>query len=496
MTRSSLLHSPYVLSLLAGALLCASYRLPGFWPLSFIALIPLLFAVRRAKTLTRSVQVGMIPGFCIAGIATSWFFSVLPLPESFGVTNSAIGFCFVLISWFLVTLVMALPFGLWTGALHYMRFTKAHEVAAMAILFVAAEYLRMVCFNILTLAPGEHNPVFFSVGAIGYALADSGSWRQFASFGGIYFLSLVVVAVNLAFFCVLTARIGPVRNKILTGMIAALLFWSVVPLAAVRAHLAPPPTGIASVAIMSLWSAAPDFAGERASYRAQEYEFIRKSSNAGASLIILPEDTRGFQPFTVHTVGEYLAPGSAATVVDSGVFPLSPTIRTVRAFADTASSTTAVRDKQALTPQGEYLPMLFRLFLRVLGAQAQEEGFDTQHGLVTVSHVGTLVSAGPVRAGVLFCLEVLDPGLGSRLTQAGNGNLLAVPASHSWFVPSPSLERDIVRFSQIQAVEAGVPLATSVARGPAFVLDAYGRIVVRIGIDQVSSWKVVTVPVR
>ncbi len=108
--------SPYLLALLSGALLAGAYRIPGLWMVSFVALVPLFMAVYGARSVQTAVWAGMITGVIAMGTATSWFFAILPLSSSFGVTNDLAGIVFVTFSWVLVTLVISAPLGLFVGS--------------------------------------------------------------------------------------------------------------------------------------------------------------------------------------------------------------------------------------------------------------------------------------------------------------------------------------------------------------------------------------------
>lgn len=482
--------NPLLLALLSGALLVAAYRLPLFWPLSFIALLPLFAAIEGAKTTKQAVLASSGTGLIVMGVATSWFFAVLPLPSSFGVTNPSLQLLFVFISWLLVTLATGSVMGLYGYAARRLSFSRVIDFFALVALYEVCEYLRMVSFNVLTFNDGIQNPIFFSVGSIAWPLMDSESWRQVAAVGGLYSIGFLVVGTNALLYIFLRHTRSRKRVAGVIAVACTLLAISLSPIVSLRQSLEKVKSATeVRVAIVSLPATETLDQASQASR-----DFITVGAEAGADIILLPEDVRALTPLAPHTAGEFLNATSSAVVVDSGVVAVGNT-RPIRSFMDTRTDTFQLRDKVVLTPQGEYMPYLFRLFLRTLGAGAAEVQFDAHRGFATGTGQGAALSVNGIRASVLFCLEAMDPGLGKTVVTKQKSNLLLIPASHAWFQPSSSLELDVLRFDELQAVEAGVPLASSVRAGPAFVLDRYGRQMASIDSTTVPASKVVSVEV-
>ncbi len=177
--------NPIALGLLSGVVLSAAMRLPGFWSVSFIALVPVLYAIFHAKRMSEVFWAGSLMGFCVMGTATIWLFDALPLPVEFGVTSSGLAFGLVGISWLLATLVTGIVVGLWAFIVYLLKplLINPVQLISVAVLWVLAEYGRMLTYNLLTFDLTVHNPLFFSAGFIAYPLMDSDSWRQFAAFG-------------------------------------------------------------------------------------------------------------------------------------------------------------------------------------------------------------------------------------------------------------------------------------------------------------------------
>lgn len=480
---------PSLLALLASALLALAYRVPGFWPVSFVALVPLMFAVTRAKSTRAAFLYGFIPGLTTAAVGTSWFFASLPLPASFGVGNPLDGLIFVGLSWLLVVLSLSPWKGVWAAAIRAFDFGKPFDIAAASVLFVAAEYLQMLSFNWLTFAAGVGNPPFFSAGFLGYPLADDSAYLQLAAFGGVYALSLLVVLANLAFFALL--RVG--NRRAAAGLAIALMVIALLPVASWRSTLAPPAKSSITVGLMTLRSPIrPE--GETPEEQADALAAVRSAAAGGASLILVPEDSRLFTPFSDRSVLDVLGNTDAA-VIDSGSAASPSGGLMLAATENRLGHVSLVRTKIALTPQGEYLPSLFALFLTATGNRTAADAFSSAHDYRNGS-LGSAITLRGATVSVMFCSETLMPGIARELVAAQGSDLLLNPASHAWFSSSPSLEADVLRFVKVETVEAGVPSVRSANDGPAYALDAYGRELARIPAEQAPGSSVVSIPLR
>ncbi len=484
---------PLVLGLLSGVLLSVGYRIPGAWPLLFIALLPLLFGIYASVSVLEVLFAGAIAGLFLMGTATFWLFNSLPLPLSYGIAAPWIGFIVVATSWLLEIIATGMMVGIWAVLVRFLKLNRFLDLGAAAVLWVFAEFARMLSYNLLTIAPKISNPPFFSPGFLGYPLMDSESFRQIAAFGGIYACSFFVVAVNLCFYFFLRyskGRKGYVFSAILASI---LLLISILPIASFRENFAPKTTQTIRVAILSVHvPPSLDESQATTTIAEQELSFVKDASNKGADIILLPEDSHLFVPFTTYTVGEFLPPGSSSIVTDSGEIIASDGSRPERVYEDTIEGVTGIRDKLVLTPQGEYIPLLFSAPLNILGGRNELQKFDTSRGFTTGKGIGIPLTSNGAQASVLFCLEVMDPGLALSLKEHERLNLILVPASHLIFKPSKSLEQDTLRYARAQAVESELPLASSVLQGTAFVLDPYGRELESVGADGNSGSKIIT----
>lgn len=483
---------PLLLGFLSGALLAAAYRLPGCWPLSFVALLPLLALAERRSGAWKTVLSGSLAGFILTGVSTSWFFGVLPFHSGFADVGPFLAFLFVFTNWFLVNLVIGPSLGLWALSVRELDLSRPFGQFAAALLLPAFEFVRMIAFAALSFAPHVGNPIFFSAGFVGYPLADDSGLRQLAAYGGVYVLSFIVAYTNVLLYRALAHS----RSRATLGYAAlfalALLVIVVLPIQALR-EPAPDAVGTPqTVAILSLYTPTQEPGIDLSPYKRTARDLAVRAMDAGADVVLMPEDARMLLPFSTTTYADAFGARTAA-IIDSGPFGDVPGKMVVRSVADAPGGAALVRDKQVLTPDGEYLTSLFRFIVETGGGGEAAEAFEETHGY-EAGAAGRSFVRGGLRASLLFCLEVLKPGVGADLVRAQGSDAIFVPASHALFGASPSLERDVLRFNQLQAVEAGVPLVTSVNGAPAYALDRYGRVIARAGESELPGFALVTLP--
>jgi len=173
-----------IFALASGAL--AALSLPGFGAsgLAFVALVPLLFAVDRVRTLRRGAMVGFLFGVAyflidIRWIATLTRFNPLVIP-----------------GYVVLAAYLALPFAVLGGLLAWQRSRRAFWIWLFLApaLFVLAEYAR-------TLGPF----------GTGFSMLHHALYRvpwliQSASVLGSWAITAFIVAVNVAIFAALRSR--------------------------------------------------------------------------------------------------------------------------------------------------------------------------------------------------------------------------------------------------------------------------------------------------
>ena len=375
--------------------------------------------------------------------------------------------------------------GAWSAVLSWIRLDHPLKLIGVGGLFLFSEFLSLVAYNIVTASPGVSNPLFYSAGFVGYALADNNSFLQVAALGGVWALSALVIGVNLLVYVFMhQERSAKYRNIALLGILLAGI--AVTPLASVRERMDRTPKTPVAVGFMSLGIQARDVSEKNAEENIATLvlQTIAQFKTAQVTIALIPEDARVFAPTGKHRVQDLST--NSVTIVHSGTRGLPNGRATLSGYASTKDGDVWLRNKLALAPQGEYLPSVFNGLLHLVGAGTAAERFSQTHAL-TNGEIGNPAIAGAARGALLFCSELLMPGLAKTMVETQRANILLIASSHSLFAGKGALETDILRYARVQTVEAGVPSVSSVTNGAAYALDRYGRFISRVSAEKNSA---------
>lgn len=131
-----------------------------------------------------------------------------------------------------------------------------------------------------------------------------------------------------------------------------------------------------------------------------------------------------------------------------------------------------------LVPFGEYVP--FRSVLPIDKITAGKQDFTPGPGLTSSLTLGTLPAAS-----ALICYEIIFSG---RVTAAGEprpGWLLNL-TNDAWFGHSSGPYQHFAS-AKLRSIEEGLPLVRSANNGISAVVDGYGRVLGRLGLDEVDT---------
>ena len=199
----------------------------------------------------------------------------------------------------------------------------------------------------------------------------------------------------------------------------------------------------------------------------------------GADLVVWPEAA---YPFTMPHVSRHPPRGDMAIIQDGVRGPVMTGLIMTGDLGKYNSAVVATRDGLVSEPYdkihrmwfGEFVPFadtfpwLRKAFARGMGLRAGERSVP--------------LTAGPVTAGVLICLEDILPEAGREAIGTG-ANLLVNVTNDAWFDGTAESELHL-RLARLRSVELRRDLVRAVNGGPTTWVDAVGRIVAELPADR------------
>lgn len=447
-----------IYAVVTGVLLAASFPSMDFEPLAWVALVPLLLALRGLRP-GAAFFVGWVGGFTFFTLSVYWIaytvahFTTLPWPVAVFVlllTTSALG-CYV----------GAFAAGFtWFGR----RLLPALWLAAP--LWVALEWLRGWFFIGFPWAP---------LGASQYRYHD---FVQLAEVTGVWGPSAVLVFFNVVVAGVFERRgRGLVRMApalvVLTILMVGIPAWGRWRVATLHAR---PPAGSLRVAVAQ-GNVEQDVKWDKAFVDETMARYARLTEEVAASkpgLVVWPETA---MPFFFQEPGEHrqqvldiARTNHVALVVGSpAAIAIAPREyrQTNRAYLVTAEGRdVGSYDKRQLVPFGEYVP--FQSVLFFVGRIVEAVG-DIVPGVSP-----TVFTLGEQRFGTLICYEGIFPGPTREFAYAG-ANFLVNISNDGWYGRS-SAPYQLLAQVTLRAIENRVPIVRAANTGISAIVDDDGRV--------------------
>lgn len=467
-----------LLSLLSGVLLSLAYTVSGLWFLSFVALVPLLFVLKNTHSKRMRFLWSFIVGMLYFGSVFSFLFSSHPITWS-GIDGNALSLLFISFIWIMNALLFSFFTGLW-GSVPHNPSSSVSSVVTLASLWVLLEWAQ--AFSLSLVWWGESGLIgpHWTLGFIGYALAEFPFLLSLASLGGVYLLSFVVVFINgLIFRFVDTYSSGARTYRELT-LSLFLLFLLSGGLYGVNSFAR---KNTETVRVASIYTTfGPQFftTPESASLKNIQIEGLFDSilyKQEHPHIIILPENTGYLDSLSEEGRRKLVSRMSTkerVVILDSHYsFDLEKNEKIAVLEFETGDDETQHYEKQLLVPAVEYIPGVIRVpsdaLLKSDWSTYFEEYLSIGKGRETT--IGTHEN---LRMGALFCSEALTSTLYRESTRLG-ANILINTASHSVLNSSEHMYNQIVKFSKVRAAENNRFFIQSGNSVPSFSIDNHGR---------------------
>ncbi|MEU6477125.1 apolipoprotein N-acyltransferase [Streptomyces sp. NPDC047017] len=432
-----------LLAALAGALPMFAFPAPALWWFAYAALVPWILLARSAPTGRRAACDGWCGGLGFMLAVHHW---LLPSLHVFTVVLAAL------------LGVLWAPWG-WLVR-RFLAGRPSARRGAAALLVLPAGWLAV---ELVRSWQGLGGP---------WGMLGSSQWQvapalRLASVGGVWLLSFLVVAVNVALALLVAVRAA--RVPALAGLLATAAVGSAAWIWAPRPAL----DGRVRIAVVQPGPVAGAESGQRRFDR--EEQLTRTLAGRHVDLVVWGESSVGFD----LTDRPDLARRIAALSRDVGADILvnvdarrsdRPGIYKSSVLVGPGGPTGDRYDKMRLVPFGEYIPA--RSLLGWATSVGKAAGENRRRGTEQV-----VMNAGHgLRVGPLICFETAFPDMSRHLARDGADVLLAQSSTatfqHSW---APEQHASL---AALRAAETGRPMVHATLTGVSAVYGPSGQ---RIG---------------
>ncbi|EMF58566.1 MULTISPECIES: apolipoprotein N-acyltransferase [Streptomyces] len=431
----------------AGALPVLAFPAPGLWWAAYAALVPWILLIRTAPTGRRAAYDGWLGGFAFMLAMHHWL-----LPNLHVFT-------------FLIAGLLGALWAPWAWLTRrFLAGTPSPGQVAAALLVVPSGWLMI---ELVRSWQGLGGP---------WGLLGSSQWQvepalRLASVGGVWLLSFLVVAVNVAVAVLVSVRAS--RAPALAGLVSAAVATSAVWLWSPR----PDVRGDVRVAVVQ-----PGVTDGPDARFAREEALTRRLAGQDVDLIVWGESSVGHDLADRPDLSDRIAALARATGTDILVNVDArrsdrPGIYKSSVLVGPDGPTGDRYDKMRLVPFGEYIPM--RSLLGWATSVGEAAGEDRRRGTRQV-----VFDAGKgLRIGPMVCFESAFPDMSRHLARDGAQLLLAQSATSS-FQQSWAPEQH-ASLAALRAAETGRPMVHATLTGVSAVYGPDGgRVGAWLGTDE------------
>jgi apolipoprotein N-acyltransferase len=435
-------------ALLSGLLLVLANPPADAGPLVFVALVPLLWGLRGARSRWGALA-GFACGLVYYGLLLEWLI------------------VFGWVAWLPLVVSQALFLAAF-GALAPIagRGGPLRSSLALAALWTAIDWVR-----------GMWPIGGFTWGGLGYTQHGNGLTLPLATVTGVWGVTFVVVLVNALLLEAVAPRgTGRLRWRGAPALVAAALAVVLLPALIPVRGAAGPAIDVAVVQGSVPRALASDRLLQGDQVALNHIDLNRTLAADPPDLAVWPENALDADPARDPTLGAAVSASirdvGAPTIVGA-ISPAPGGALFNRALLYDGNGRIVDRyTKIHLVPFGEYIPLRSAL------------GWTQRyrHGLPTFT-AGTVVhpfDVGGTLVGTPICFENTFPGLFRQFVARG-ASLVVVTTNDSSYLESPA-SREHVVMSQLRAVETGRWIVQAAVSGESAVVNAHGQVVRRTGL--------------
>jgi len=493
----------YLLPILSGILLGINYP-PYHSYFIWFALIPFLYFLTFVSSWKSSFFAGWLTGMIFLGIVFIWLFKVYPL--DWLNIDSKYAIILIFLIWLINTSFLALFIAGFATVYHFLKSKNFLNILIIPCLWVIFEYLRAWGFGLFWLGSSSLLGPHWTMGNLGYAITDNQILIQLAGFGGIYFLSFLLVFINALLFFILS-RIQKSKKYLFLFMLVILCL--------VLTYISGFVQNTSSYTSPSLRERKNEWEREiskgrektekemfsvaliQTNFPAEIYSFLNignemeifatqlnlmkqiSKSDQKPKIIFLPEGANFLDAFD-ELGKEFIQKNfnqENTLIVDYSVDCLKknnlckPNI----IYFDSKKGILHKNEKLLLMPGGEYLPYWFEFVLENIGLKNWLRKF---YELRTYQkgEKSDIIYYENLKIGGLLCSGIVSPNLYRKLTHKG-AEVLFNSASESVFHNSKTIMAQNLSMAKIRAVENRRYFIKTTNCGWSYIINPYGKIV-------------------
>ncbi len=476
----------WLLPILSGLLLVL-FPLFDFGYLVWFSLIPLLwFIFSKSITTKKSFLGGLLTGTIFGGGLLLWLFDTVPF-EFIGVDNEkevVLVFFVFLVLW----LIHIIFIGLFIGAFSWVIKKLSLKLNFIWLVFlipgawIVFEYLRAWGFNVLWLGKETLWSPYWTWGNLAYFIHNHYPLTQIANIGGIYLIGFLIVLINvLLFLLIYKFKQSTLSSKlfisILVSVALILSLWMIYGTHQLNGHQN---TNTVKLAILQTNFASGN---ELNAYNKLAVfniikELFQKFDNVDQKpdIVIEPE---GFSFVTMsgnnniakHILGDFWEPGQI--FVENQKFSDEDKKTKSRLFYLDLDKKQPIAfyDKTFLMPNGDYLPYITELFLKMYSFKSDlSQKFFSRGSSFSVAETPKGVLGGTI------CTGFMSPNENRQMAK-NKATILISASSDAPFHGSKKLLNQIIGMTKFRAIENHRYFAQATNMGYSFLLDYHGLIV-------------------
>jgi len=463
----------FLYTLLGTTLVCISVVLPEYWYLVIPGLGFFFYDLWfNTKTRNGAFLRGFFFGICTSSASLSWWWDALPF--DWIQIDHATGMLVIFIAWSIVSATLGLGNAL-TAPLFWMARRSVFLPLIAALLWPATELLRMWLFALLTFGPESLLGPHFAITSLAYNLAEQSYLLQFAAYGGIYTLSLVLGFLASLFALLYSYGIRTKSTSHVhalgTGILILLVGAPIPYITPYKAMATQEPFVVSILPTTKLHEYTTTLNIPKTLKKLNE--------ESRPDLIVFPEDERLAEYFSEKNqteIGSLF--GSNDPIIMSTKYASAEKNKTYVQLVYTSPQRGVVGtyNKQFLMPESEQNPYLSTPAY----ALVEDDAVKTYFGDRKFVSKGAELYVEKVKGrtvGGLVCSDMLSPILYRSLVTDYGADILVNVSNPTWFNDSKLLYDRTLQQAKVHAVENRVPFILANKEAPSVVVGSEGSII-------------------